>query len=949
MLEQSMVSVTITLTLFAIWGIVGYALTSSLLSRRQAISNLLLAPAVGMGTLELAAHIGLRFDSAVGPVARPIVLGALLLAAGIFLVRRPPFPVRRVIPFGLILMVAALLIGWPLLKWGGDWISHANEDMANYCLAATGYRDHGFRMLKPEPYFAGEDQTYEMWSLYADRIGIRHGSEMSLAMTAEIASLPVLFVFMPVILAMHLTLISSVGFMLHRLGKGRSAAILACAFMAISPLSSFGVLQQLIAQVGGLALLIAAIALFCRPARKLPTSGWMKRGILGGIVAAALILHYSESIPFVLVAFGLNIAIGFARGRRDFKQLAVALLSASMVPFLIGSFLVANISFLRFQTQNTVNRPALDREFFPHFLSSEGFARLWGFATLYEEVEVRSQSPWPVHRLVLAGALCLLLALGAAIALAWRKQPVGTTLLVMAGVAAFFIKTNSAFGLFKLAMFAQPFIVGSIVLGWTRMNPGRWKWAALFVLVALVPLQLATQRKYVSYSVAGLHGSMVPGATREHLLSQYWNGFRTPSGKRFVVPVNDELSWTLLGSFGRGLTLCFPSKEPKLLAHPLEVNLQMYPEWRDLLNVHLLSPYADRQWFYPPTQKSSISLHDPAKPEALSQFEWSTPSWVDRPQHGDYLLEPPERHSLFNRHHRSSEARGCRTVGLSEVSNYLIWRPSSLAKAYNPVQGTFSGLCLFEIDPIFPQETMAASGQYLTFQVLNPSSRVRVLLSGSTSFLAGEQVLPSAAAVGDRRVAFPLTGQGAARVVSEPISLQTAGTSKYLLLDLARPIPPPSNDPSWVLDHRQISMHLRDVSLLSEEEYAAMEPPGSVKAFPAGLAQKNLEFSGCAEDGRVGKHSWFRLSQPRSPAALFVRGRLHKKDFNSNDGNQLVVKWKGVEVGRKTIESTEFEFRVEMSQESGSGKLELEFSEAYLVPPINHHVSAQLSFVGFEK
>src|SRR5580693_9369448 len=79
-LESSMVSVALTFSVFAIWGIVGYALTSSLLSRRQAISNLLLAPAVGMGTLELVAHIGLRFGSPVGPIALPIVLGALLLA-----------------------------------------------------------------------------------------------------------------------------------------------------------------------------------------------------------------------------------------------------------------------------------------------------------------------------------------------------------------------------------------------------------------------------------------------------------------------------------------------------------------------------------------------------------------------------------------------------------------------------------------------------------------------------------------------------------------------------------------------------------------------------------------------------------------------------------------------------------------------------------------------------
>ncbi|HEV3383349.1 MAG TPA: hypothetical protein VG097_00970 [Gemmata sp.] len=945
-----MVSLAITLAIFLVWGIVGYALTSCLLSRRQAISNLLLAPAVGMGTLELAAHIGLRFGSPVGPLARPIVLGALLLAAIVLLVRRPAFPVRRVLPFGLIFLAAIPLSGWPLLKWGGDWICHANEDMANYCLAATGYRDHGFRTLMLDPYFVGEDLSYEMWSLFTDRCGTRHGCEMSLAMTSEIASLPVPLIFMHVILAMHLTLISAVGFMLHRLGKGQLAATLACAFMAISPLSTFGVIQQLIAQVGGLALLIVNVALFCRPARRLSAYGFLKRGILGGIVSAALVLHYTESVSFLVAAFGLHTAVGFARRRRDFKQILITLLSAVVVALLLGNYLVANIAFLSYQTRTTVNRPALDREFFPQYLSYEGLARLWGLETIHEPAAVGPQPQLPVHRVVLAGGLCLLLCLGAGISLAWRRRPVGTMLLVMAGVGAFFVRTHTAFGLFKLAMYAQPFIVGSIVLGWARMNPGRWKWAGLICLIALVPLQFSTQRKYVSFSATGEYSEFPSGATKEQLLTQFWNGFHTTGGKRFVVPMNDGFSWRVLAGFGRGLSLCFPAKEPSLLAHPLEINNgPLRPTWTDLLSIGTRGINEGVQKYSAGKGTASIALLDPAKPEAVSKFEWDTPTWLDRPQPGDYLLEPPERYSLFNRHHRSSESRESRAVQLGDVKNFIIWRPSSLSKAFNPIQGNFSGLYQLQADPLFPQDTMASSGQYLTFQVLNPDRKVRVLVAGTTTYVPGDHELLAAAAVGDRRVSLPLIGQGSARVVSEPISLQSVGASNYLLLDLARPVPPATNgDPTVAQDHRQISLYLRDVSLLSEEDYAALVPPQSIKAFPADLARKNLEFSGCIEDGTVGKHSWFRLGQPRNPASLVVRGRLFKKEPNGKEANQLFVKWKGVEVGRKTIEAGEFEFRIEIPGGVGPGKLELEFSESPLVPQLNCHVCAQLTFVGFE-
>jgi hypothetical protein len=503
--------------------------------------------------------------------------------------------------------------------------------------------------------------------------------------------------------------------------------------------------------------------------------------------------------------------------------------------------------------------------------------------------------------------------------------------------------------LFKLAMFAQPFIVGSVVLGWARMNPGRWRWAGLFCLIALVPLQFSTQRKYVSLSASGETSGITPGATKDHLLTQFWDGFHTTGGKRFVVPANDQFSSKVLAGFGRELTLCFPAKKPGLYANPLELNNEaMKPAWKDLLSMWTRNVHAGIQLYSTEKSTGYIALLDPTNPEAVANFDWDLPAWVDRPQPGDYLLEPPERYSLFNRHNRPSESLGCRALPLRDLKNHLIWRPSSLAKASNPEQGNLAVLNQLQIDPLFPQDTMSISGQYLTFQALNPNSKVRVLLAGTATFFPGEQELPGAAVVGDRRVSLPLTGQGAAKVVSEPISLQTVGASNYLLLDLAHPSPPINSDPAVALDRRKLSLYVRDVSLLSEEEYAALMPPECIKAFPADLALKSLEFSGCTEDGTVGKHSWFRLSQPRNPASLVVRGRLYKKDPNSNVGNQLFVKWKGVEVGRKTIESSEFEFRVELPRDVGPGRLDLEFSEGQLVPKINRHVTAQLSFVGFE-
>jgi hypothetical protein len=212
-----------------------------------------------------------------------------------------------------------------------------------------------------------------------------------------------------------------------------------------------------------------------------------------------------------------------------------------------------------------------------------------------------------------------------------------------------------------------------------------------------------------------------------------------------------------------------------------------------------------------------------------------------------------------------------------------------------------------------------------------------------------EQDLLPAGVVGEQRVPLSLSGHGASRVISEPVSIQRVGSGKFLVLDLGRS--PPAFDLSrgpWGGETRPISMYIRDVSLLSEEDYAAMVPPVCIKNFPADLGDKSLVFSGCGEDGSVGKHSWFHLSRPQEAKPLVVRGRLLTNDSGSPGTSKLVVNWNGVEVGSLAIESREFEFSCPLPPGKAAGKLELEFSAAQPLPDKDLQTCVQLTFVGFE-
>jgi hypothetical protein len=523
-------------------------------------------------------------------------------------------------------------------------------------------------------------------------------------------------------------------------------------------------------------------------------------------------------------------------------------------------------------------------------------------------------------------------------------------LLTMALVCAMLFRAQAAFGLFKLAMYAQPFILSALVLGWSRLSPGRLKTFGLACLVALVPLQWSTQKKYVTMSSTGSSaGGETPGASQEHLLSQYRDSLRIPGGKRFLVPVHDLVSCRLLGCLGQGVTVCTPFEEPKLLVAPHD--LEEADKWkRGESTTKERGIRSELQWVFTKSRgPGAIALHDPEIPGGVSDLTWETPAWVDRPQAGDFLLQPPLRFELFNRFGRTPEKSSARAVPLSEVHNYIFWRQTSRSKVFSPASEE-SGLSSIQGDPFFPAATFVASGRYISFQVLNPSPRVRVLLAGSATAIAGEQTLQTVSVVGDKRVSVPLTGQGSARVVSEPVSVQHVWDSNFLMLDLGNPTPPPESKNPFMWDPRRISLYVRDVSLLTEEEYAAMRPPEGVKTFPDGLTEKTLEYSGCAEEGSVGRQSWFRLTSPGPAAALVVRGKLPKAPGLTALKNELVVRWNGAELGRASINADEFEWRAPAPVAAGAGKLELEFARAYSSPPaLPRSVSAKLTSLGFEQ
>ena len=101
---------------------------------------------------------------------------------------------------------------------------------------------------------------------------------------------------------------------------------------------------------------------------------------------------------------------------------------------------------------------------FPYYLTPAGFAYFWGFYPISQQ---------PIALLfdiaVVSGALAFFLALLSSFWLAYRGQAVAIVAAVMLVVGLRLFWGRFDFGLFKIAMYIQPFLLGTIAVCWVKL------------------------------------------------------------------------------------------------------------------------------------------------------------------------------------------------------------------------------------------------------------------------------------------------------------------------------------------------------------------------------------------------------------------------------------------------------------------------------------------------
>jgi hypothetical protein len=886
-----MAALLLTLALFAVWWLIGLAALTIVRADTTSLRVALTAPALGTAVtvlpLFVLSYAGVAMQDAGPPVAITLLVGAVAAVA----VRRPALPFSLT-PVLAVCVGGLLLAGWPMVGFSFRWIANANDDMANYALSATQLLHAG--LLAPVDLVGlTHNRSYPsvMHGLHA--LGSRPGADITLAGLASLTGRPAYELFMPLIIALHLCMISGTAALAMQASRRWWAAVVAAALIAVSPMATLGVLQQLLPQVWGLGLASALFALLMRPELHRGTGPSLGKIAMVSLLVSAVIVVYVELASTLAVAYAIY--LGVLRARRELSLRVAARL---WIPTAVWSAVVLNGYGIR-ELRYVVNQARFGvhglsgAHFFGFSLVPSALAGIVGFQTM----PVHSTAHWLDASLVVAIAL-----LGAIFTLAvlglLKGDSASVALVCYAGTGIYLSTHSSDFGLYKLYMYVQPFIAAAVATWLVRSKRTFVAAVAVASLVLVIGLQISTQQVYVLRSRSP---GALPFASSSGVL---------PAFKRFVNSTQTPL-----------ITVTENPTLGKLEAVVADQRPLYFISQNLFSRLGTITGARANGW-----RLRSFGL-DGSGSRRVDPFLENTHAGAVLRARRCTIVLPTGAQSVLNRRTLPEGMPPLVSKRCGNLRNFLIFTASKLGGgfyAFNNLKQV--SLYQVETDHFFPRGTMSGFGRYALFRVVEPSGQVRLEVNLTTTYM-GATRLPPAAVVGDERVPLRLVGRGSARIFSAPLQPQIVGGEPYLLLDLGR------NGKqfrerrvgiqglygrSLPIDYRFLTAYVRSVSLVSESQYRRLRPPSALRAFPGDLGNSALEYSGIDEDGWVSADSFAILAGGRA-ADLVVRADVPLVP----GGQRLQVLVNGHQTGAQKVVGDHLELREPISASRRPRRIEL--------------------------
>jgi len=642
-----------------------------------------------------------------------------------------------------------------------------------------------------------------------------------------------------------------------------------------------------------------------------------------------------------------------AQRKETFRDVTARLWPIAVLAVLLLNvqLIVTAVTLIGQSTSATVPTPVTS-VLFPYYLTPAGFAHLWGFLGIGQ-----LPSGLAVDVGIIVGAILFALTVPAGLWLALRGQPVAFVYLVMTALMLYLFGIRADFGLFKIAMYIQPFLIGTLLVSWEelftrlgRSTVSRVLW--ILPLVALIGFGMRAQFYYTIRSLGDAGSGLVeiPNASGAGLISQLSSHHDQRQG-----PFLSDTANVVLGKFESLYfgPIHFYAKD--FLGQIAAVSSRKWNPAYQVLGARAKEIVSQRVAHF-------VSFEFDMHGAIPSTNEFTV--WRDISDQTPFqVIASGNRTTIVNKRRRLTlDDSRLFTVALqSELKDYLVFVSSQFGLTYylagSARSDGYVSMYQPELDFFFRNETMVGQGRDSVFRILNPSSSCRMAIE-YTGSLKGDRDnrIPAASAIGDRRVMFDSRGRGSARLFSPPIQPQHIAGGEYVALDMGTwgSLFPDHRSKIMSLygrdvlqDSRRIVGFARDISVTSEEEYAALRAPRSIAHFPDDLKNKDLEYSGIYEDGWVAESSYALLEESVSPSTLVVSVSvplLHGRPAAS----VVRIMLDGQEICHKFIAGGVTVIKAPV-QGNGRHRIELLFDRADNLPGSDGRpVSAQLNYVGFQ-
>ena len=901
-----MIALLLVVGLFLYLSFVGQAVVSLFKPRLGVLWSWFVAPTIGLAAVVILSTRLNVWGIPVKAFGPSLTVGLALAAAGIFVWRRPVVPVRKLAPFFAICCVYLLYTGWPMLRFGFDWISYGNDDMANYCLAADRFLQHGYYDIPLQTDLEGRNYAQHYWFMHALQ-QIRPGSELTVAWIASITGLKAHEAFMPAILMLSLLQIFALGSIVVFRGRNRRLALIALALFATSPLFGLGTLYQLIAQVGGIAILLSASSLL------LSTRGlsWRKAAV-AGILTACLGIFYPEVSPFVALSVALFALRLRYRQMSAFKSYVLFVVGAALLTFiLIGTNTYQFINTLVMQSVGSAGLGAMaeinDQSgglvLFPWTLVPSFIPMLFGLHAF----GVVGTDPLISIKIIVGLAL-----LGYLLWRSWRnfkaEAPAGYLALIMIALGFYLFYKGQDFGLFKLAMFIQPIVTLAVAQAFASVLFARSAQLARAGRIGLAVFIALTIPAHTYYSYASL-GTYGGGLTEVVGASRLGVSFTPPSDLAYDgihSDISNVVSAKMLAQYTQGIDTRFLSRSymdnianVAVLKFLRDPDPDLGPQARLVEKLSLLRgllPWQIMEGDVPDYRVMTINKLDNNWTQTSSRhLDYQDRLFVAVRTDLDHFnkFNPGEGWTLENMYQYKLE---------SQVKDRLVFVHSELSPHYYSSARFKAAFFQREPEPMTDGELyFHGSGRFNVFNIINPSPNLRMVVDFSrTSLGEGRSKLPAdAVIIGDEDYPLPFVGHGSARVISTPVKPEYFDQGAYLTVDFGdqpRPIAKPKSGlmrlygEHFNLDDRRLVGFVRDISVITEEQYQAMERPKRIGDFPTDLARyPGLEYSGMFEDGWMAEDAYFKMGSSAPGQVLTFRGYVPDTPRFRTEGVDITV------------------------------------------------------------